>query len=107
MGGSQYRRVKECRDRETLRADLEQPVAGPEEAPEYRCSHDADPPISGEEARAAKTAVCPRHGGLIQFFRSPADQPVASVYWCPQGQMLWRLKRRQRYQVLHYGRRYL
>jgi hypothetical protein len=55
----------------------------------YPRSSTAEPLITAEEARAADTAICRLHKGLI------ASSPLASdaedrVYFCPIGRMYWR-----------------
>lgn len=51
---------------------------------------EADPPISGEEAQGAATAICRVHGGLIADHLSDGDH-YGKVYLCPIGQSYWRL----------------
>jgi hypothetical protein len=55
---------------------------------------EADPPISAAEARAADTAVCRWHNGLITHSRTATDT-YGRVYFCPVGRSYWRLTERE------------
>jgi hypothetical protein len=85
-------------------------VVAPAETPftlEYPCSSRADPPITIEEARTAKLAVCPRHNGLIKVARNPFREREGSVHFCPVAEEYWRLRLRRSYSSLRYQQRYL
>lgn len=45
----------------------------------------AAPPITPEEARAAETAICPRHGSQYGHLNVEGR-----AYFCPIGRQLWR-----------------
>ena len=52
----------------------------------------ADPAITIAEARAAETANCRRHGGMIFSSPLPSDVP-GRVYFCGAGRQYWRYDR--------------
>jgi hypothetical protein len=55
----------------------------------YPRSDLAEPPITIEEARAAETANCRRHRGLIATSPLPSDVH-GRVYFCGSGRQYWR-----------------
>lgn len=52
----------------------------------YPTSSLADPPITVEEARAAKDSICPFHNGLVR----ESGDVEGRVFWCPVGRTYWR-----------------
>lgn len=65
----------------------------------YPCSKIADPPISEAEARAATTANCRRHHGLIAH--SPtAEDTDGRVYFCGAGRQYWRYTKKPKHATL-------
>ena len=73
----------------------------------YPRSEIADPPITAEEARAAATANCPHHGGLIASSHT-ADE-YGRAFFCPAGGQYWRFAKldASMYGPLEYERRHI
>jgi hypothetical protein len=64
----------------------------PETADRERSSL-ADPPISDEEARNARVALCPRHGGIV----GQRGEHFGDVFWCPTGEECFRYTKKRLY----------
>jgi len=61
---------------------------------DYPASSLAQPPIRPDEALNAPTAVCRYHDGRIRHTWAEGDR-YGNVYFCPIGQMYWRLNKHQ------------
>lgn len=64
----------------------------------------AEPPISADEARAADTAICRYHKGLI----TQVGDRDGAVFFCPMGQEYWRYTKHVNgmFKPLNYPRRW-